>query len=176
MLYDPSGGSGLVQEAWAASLWLVAANDVLISAAYKVNPISGCHTVREQKNKEARETDLSWEMCIQMSFTGIQTNQDIHVFRLSWRLRGYLDVISWLCSIAYWGFYYMNQWAVTGRTTQHRIYMLHINTIFEILTQKCTKSSAIDDFSHKWAALTTTTQKTSRIVAIHTSYTYLCTH
>lgn len=38
------GGSGLVQEAWAASLWLVTSNDVLISAAYKVNPISGCHT------------------------------------------------------------------------------------------------------------------------------------
>ena len=57
MLYDPSGGSGLMQEAFAASLRLVAANDVPISAAYKVNPISGCHTAGRQENKEEKETE-----------------------------------------------------------------------------------------------------------------------
>lgn len=46
-----------MQEARAApSLRLVAANDVSISAAYKVNPISGCHTAGEQENKEEGET------------------------------------------------------------------------------------------------------------------------
>lgn len=46
-----------MQEAWAACLWLVAANDVPISAAYKVNPISGCHTVGEQVNKEEKDRE-----------------------------------------------------------------------------------------------------------------------
>lgn len=45
-----------MQGALAASLRLVAANDVPISAAYKVNPISGCHTVGEQENRDGRET------------------------------------------------------------------------------------------------------------------------
>lgn len=41
-----------MQEARAASLRLVAANDVPISAAYKVNPILVCHTAGEQENKD----------------------------------------------------------------------------------------------------------------------------
>lgn len=77
MLYDPSGGSGLMHMAWAASLRLVAANDVPISAAYKVNPISGCHTVGEQENKEERENE-TWAGNVHPNVIHWNTKQSGH--------------------------------------------------------------------------------------------------
>ena len=52
------------------------------------------------------------------------------------------------------------------------------NISFEILTQICTKSTAIDVFSPKWTTLTRPTQKTSKTNAMqlqckYTHYTKL---
>lgn len=107
------GGSGLMQEAWAASLRLVAANDVLISAAYKVNPITASHTAGEQNNKEARGWDLHCERASKCHSGEFKSNRHTQLFRLSWRLSGCLDVSSWLCFIVYKGFNYVKWWTTT---------------------------------------------------------------
>lgn len=85
-----------MHEARAASLQPVTANDVLISAAYKVNPISDCHILGEQENKAERETVLCER---ESKCHSLEYKAGLHT------VSGYLDVISRLCSVVYWGFH-----------------------------------------------------------------------
>lgn len=67
-----------MQEALAVSLWLVAANDVPISAAYKVNPILVSHSGR------AREQGWQW---LREAWAGNGNHNAFHK-----NIKKYLDV------------------------------------------------------------------------------------